>query len=219
MTTEMVVMETTTLADDEAAIEHGMATGVASFVEIGDALMRIKEGAKYAAEYDTFENYCKVRWGLNLRHAQQQMAAARACTIVHAHGLPAPPSEYAARPLVKLYNEAGSYDRALGDVRDPRAGERAVVEAWRQVVARADESRPITGRDVSNTISPPAAAHKPGWFELLGQVGDDLIAMRRHLDKAENAITRRPKAELRAKAAQYADWADDVAARLRSISE
>lgn len=57
----------------------------------------------------------------------------------------------------------------------------------------------------------------PGWFELLGEVGDTLIKAGKQLAKAEDAIEE-PGEELRGKAREYADWADDLAARLRGLS-
>lgn len=56
----------------------------------------------------------------------------------------------------------------------------------------------------------------PGWFELLGEVGDTLIKASKQLDKAEDAIED-PGNDLLAKAEEYAEWADDLAARLRAI--
>lgn len=214
----------TTLAEDEAIIERGMA----SFVEVGEALMRIKEDRKYADEFESFEEYCDKRWGMSGSHVRTTMAASRAVAIATAHNLPAPPTVEAAKPLVKLYNEAGQFDRRTNDVRNPKAAERAVVQVMARVAkakqkeaAAAPEAKlkPITGRDVQKAIGGGATSRKPGWFELLGQVGDDLKAMQNHLAKAEQAITRAPNDDLRAKAGQYAEWADDIAARLRQIQE
>jgi len=57
----------------------------------------------------------------------------------------------------------------------------------------------------------------PGWFELLGEVGDSLIKAGKQLDRAEAAIED-PGDDLRAKAEQYAGWADDLARRLRAVA-
>lgn len=62
-----------------------------------------------------------------------------------------------------------------------------------------------------------ASRGKPGWFELLGIVGDTLIKADKQLAKAEDAIDD-PGDDLLAKADEYAQWADDLAARLRSLS-
>jgi len=61
-----------------------------------------------------------------------------------------------------------------------------------------------------------ASRGTPGWFELLGEVGDTLIKASKQLSKAEDAIEG-PGADLLAKAEEYAGWADDIAARLRAM--
>lgn len=58
---------------------------------------------------------------------------------------------------------------------------------------------------------------EPSWHELLGQVGDDLIKAQKDLAKVEKAINREPNKAFRVKAGKYADWAEEVGARLRNI--
>lgn len=76
----------------------------------------------------------------------------------------------------------------------------------------------MTYREAQQLVRGRAAgtAGKPGWFELLGKVGDTLITAGKHLEKAEQAIED-PHPDLRRKAEEYAQWAEDVAARLRNI--
>jgi len=63
-----------------------------------------------------------------------------------------------------------------------------------------------------------ATSGKPGWFELLGHVGDALKVAEKHMTKAEEAITREPNETLRGKATEYAGWAEALAVRLRGLS-
>lgn len=63
-----------------------------------------------------------------------------------------------------------------------------------------------------------ATSGRPGWFELVGRVGDALRAAEKHMTKAEDAITREPTAALAEKALQYAERADRVAERLRKLA-
>lgn len=67
-------------------------------------------------------------------------------------------------------------------------------------------------------IGASTGTHIPGWFELLGIVGDTLTKADKQLAKAEDAIEA-PREELIAKAYEYASWADGLAARLRAIAE
>ena len=45
----------------EKIIEKGKKT----FIEVGRALLQIKEQELYRSDYDTFADYCKERWGFN----------------------------------------------------------------------------------------------------------------------------------------------------------
>lgn len=62
------------LRADEAIIEAGLAT----FVEVGQALARIRDGRRYRLEgYATFEAYCRERWNLSRPRAYELMEAAQ----------------------------------------------------------------------------------------------------------------------------------------------
>ena len=43
----------------EGVIDRGLQT----FVNVGNALREIKDDDLYTTEYDTFDAYCKARWG------------------------------------------------------------------------------------------------------------------------------------------------------------
>ena len=62
-----------TLQKHEAVIERGLAT----FVEVGEALLAIREQRLYLGEYTTFEAYCQDRWGWTRQRAHQQIQAAQ----------------------------------------------------------------------------------------------------------------------------------------------
>lgn len=206
-----------TLADNETIIERGMA----SFVEVGEALGRIKKGRLWADEFDSFEDYCKQRWGFSYSTAQRYIGAGEVSQICETHQLPSPTTVEAAKPLIRLMNEAGGgLDKKTDQLRNPKAAEKAVVQAMTKIAeAKADDDSPITGRDVSRIVSARASRGRPGWFELLGAVGDDLVSAGKHLAKAEAAIDREPNDDLKAKAIDYAGRADDLAARLRAIGQ
>jgi phage N-6-adenine-methyltransferase len=55
----------TSLAELESVIEKGIQT----FIEVGNALCRIRDGKLYRATHSTFESYCKERWGMTKRNA------------------------------------------------------------------------------------------------------------------------------------------------------
>ena len=94
------VRERTRLAWCETRIERGLAT----FVEVGQALLEVRDGRLYRAEHGTFEDYCRERWGMSDRRARQLMTAAEIGTTVPAD-LPAPRNEAVARELAPLRSD------------------------------------------------------------------------------------------------------------------
>lgn len=103
MTTSLAI--TQQLEACEAVIERGMTT----FIEVGNALLRIRDERLYRQEYRDFETYCQARWALSRSRAYQLMDAAdvveRVSTIVDT---PAPANEGQARALIGLPTETAA---------------------------------------------------------------------------------------------------------------
>ncbi len=55
------------LLECERVIERGLNT----FVEVGAALLEIRDGRLYKNDYSTFEDYCRERWGFTRMRATQ----------------------------------------------------------------------------------------------------------------------------------------------------
>lgn len=69
-------------------LENIIETGKKSFVEVGEALVIVREQELYRAEHGTFEDYCVMRWKFTVRHAQRLMQQAGVF-----HELSLPPKE------------------------------------------------------------------------------------------------------------------------------
>ena len=89
------------LAELEGIIERGLET----FVEVGHALMEIRERRLYKPAYATFDAYLKGRWRtLSSRsYASRLIAAARVVDVLPVGNTP--PNEAQARELVPLLSE------------------------------------------------------------------------------------------------------------------
>jgi hypothetical protein len=145
---EVMGTPATLLADDEA--------GLATFVAVGEALSRIKDQRTYrAAGFSDFNDYCRQRWSMPRTYAYELMGAARIAQIVVDHGLPAP-SATVTRPLIKLRNDVGHFDRTRAALTDPQAAEDAVVDAWRRTVDAHDPARKAISTSRSSVLS-----HRP----------------------------------------------------------
>jgi hypothetical protein len=53
-------------------IKHGLQT----FVDVGAALLEIRDSKLYRKEYGTFEEYCNKRWGWQRNYANKLIRAA-----------------------------------------------------------------------------------------------------------------------------------------------
>lgn len=81
----------------ETIIERGLKT----FIEVGSALLEIRERRLYKPAFSNFEEYCRERWGWSKTHANRQIAAAQVAQTLTPRGVTLP-SEKHARPLAQL---------------------------------------------------------------------------------------------------------------------
>lgn len=55
--------------------EATIKKGAEAFIEVGEALMTIRDKRLYRAEFSTFEEYCRRRWGFSKSSANRYIAA------------------------------------------------------------------------------------------------------------------------------------------------
>lgn len=99
--------ERSRLDELETVIERGLGT----FVEVGQALMEVREARLYRAEHVTFKAYCEQRWGFSDSRGRQLIAAAKTVTDVTVAGLPAPKTEGEARRLARQLRQPTSLEQ------------------------------------------------------------------------------------------------------------
>jgi SAM-dependent methyltransferase len=131
------------LMEHEKVIEQGLAT----FLEVGWALLRIRDGRKYrAAGYATFEAYCRGRWEWSREHGRRMMRAAETAALMPPNGGIQPRTESQLRPLTPLRD-------------DPEA----MKTAWEQAVEAAGGGQP-TAAEVAAAVEEvrqPQPVNKP----------------------------------------------------------
>lgn len=119
-------LERQELVSLETTIEQGLAT----FVDVGRALLTIRDSRLYRQDFPTFEDYCRERWGFSDRRARQLIEGAGIGTIVPVQ------NEGQARELAPLKDD-----------------EREIVEAWREAKeAAAAEGKQLSARVVRNAV-------------------------------------------------------------------
>lgn len=126
---KLPVPEAKRLSELEDVIEHGVTT----FVEVGAALAEIRDSKLYRASHDTFEAYCKERWGMSKPRAYQLIEAATTVeTVSTIVDLPLPQNEAQVRPLSRLKPEQQR-------------------EAWQEAVKTAPDGK-VTAAHVERTV-------------------------------------------------------------------
>lgn len=137
MSTEIVVRS---LTECETVIERGLAT----FVEVGEALMEIRDEDLYKESHGTFEEYCRERWDMTRQHANRTIRAAEVIGVLEPMGSnpiaqPPPASERVARELAPL-----------------RAAPEVMREAWTEAVETYDKPTAEQVRGiVADRLDPP----------------------------------------------------------------
>jgi len=115
-------------------LETTIGAGLQTFVEVGEALLEIRDSRLYRIEHRTFEAYCREKWGMSRPRVYQLIGASQVAKQVSTIVDKAPSTESQARPLTKLPPEkqAEAWTKAQGkaDGKQPTASqvEAVVVE-------------------------------------------------------------------------------------------
>ena len=123
----MEAIELSRLNELEDTIQRGLET----FVEVGQALMEIRDRRLYKTNYGTFEDYCQNRWGWGRNYVNKQIRAAEVVNILGTI-VPIQSTESQLRPLSPLEPEQQR-------------------EAWQRAQEIAGE-RPLVARDVQRAV-------------------------------------------------------------------
>lgn len=97
-----------TLTEDETdrlhELEGVIGAGLETFVQVGQALLEVRDSRLYRAEYGTFEEYCRERWGMGRAHVYRMMDGAEVAAILSPIG-DTPTTESQARELAPLRDD------------------------------------------------------------------------------------------------------------------
>lgn len=116
------------LSQCEEIIEHGLNT----FVDVGHALLEIRDSRLYREEYPTFEDYCQTRWKMERSYANKLIRASETVNNLGTNVPILPTTESQVRPLTALEPEKQSI-------------------AWQRAVETAPETG-ITAKHVQSVV-------------------------------------------------------------------
>ncbi|HVF12155.1 MAG TPA: methyltransferase domain-containing protein [Actinomycetota bacterium] len=140
------------LMEHEKVIEQGLAT----FIDVGWALMQIRDGKRYkAAGYSTFEDYCARRWDISRERGRQLIRAAELVDLLPTNvGIPVPKSEAQVRPLAPLKGDPEAAREAWADAVEEAGGQPTAKQVEEAVSKRLDP--PIRKPLLLSGVSHPA---------------------------------------------------------------
>lgn len=139
--TALTARETRTLQRCEQTISKGLAT----FRDVGQALLEIRDSRLYRDSHATFEAYCSERWEFSRQRAYQLIGAAQTVEAMSTVVDTPPTTERQIRPLLTVPE-------------DQRA------DVWAEVVETApvEDGKPvITTRHVEETVRQWREADEP----------------------------------------------------------
>lgn len=121
--------------------EEVIQRGVGTFIEVGEALMEIRDRRLYQLEFASFDSYCRERWGFNRQRAHQLITASEVSKILDSD----------------LENDGQV--RALAPLKDRPEEMKEVMDA---VIAEAAAAgRKVTAERISEKVSERIEAQQP----------------------------------------------------------
>lgn len=149
----LALVPTQRLTELEGVIERGLDT----FVDVGRALLEIRDERLYRDGYSNFEAYCEGRWQFSRPRAYQLIDAAQVATALSTTVDTPPANEAQARELAPLMRDD---EQAVVEVwRDLREahGDRVTAELVRKAVSRRlrqDKAQPIQSSESNEWYTP-----------------------------------------------------------------
>lgn len=115
-------------------LEETIRQGLNTFVDVGNALLEIRDKRLYRQEYSTFEEYCQTVWSMSRDYAKKLIRSADVIANLENNTIVSflPKTESQARPLTSLEPEEQ-------------------VEVWQQIVEDSLENK-ITANVVLNAV-------------------------------------------------------------------
>lgn len=142
------------LRELEDTVERGLET----FVEVGQALMEIRDGELWKAyDVSSFTDYLEHRWDMGVSRGYQLMSAAQVVENVSTNVESPPKNEAQARPLTKLPEEeqAEAWEEAVETAPEKNGEKRVTASHVEETVERRRGDRTPGDRDSRSVASEP----------------------------------------------------------------
>ena len=149
--------------------------GLQSFVDVGRALVAIRDGRLYRGSYSTFEKYLKAEWQLGRAYAHRIMQAAEAMDDdLSPIGNVMPSNEAQVRPLLRLPKEerASAWNDARALSLDGKPTAREVEKAVAMRLGAATEGEmPVVDPEFAQLLPPTRDCYRKALRESIRERG------------------------------------------------
>lgn len=178
--------EANLLAECEVVIERGMGV----FIDVGAALMSVRENRLYRAEFGDFDDYCRERWALSKDYANKLISSARVVELISNtkvseinNDIPLPATERQTRELAPLLDDPDELREVWNEAVERTEGKptaAAIREVRRE---RSDEPEPAPQ---AKFIEPPQSSEDDARrdAELDAEMEDTAVRFRRNFSSA-----------------------------------
>ena len=131
--TDAMQLAQPTLHECEEVIERGLET----FVEVGQALMVIRDGRLYKQTHSSFDDYCRERWGWDRTRASQLITSSEVLNMFNTLEAPAPTNDRQARALAPLKDDPEAMAEVMEQVTEAAeaAGSKVTAQQIKDAVA------------------------------------------------------------------------------------
>jgi hypothetical protein len=131
---------------DLVTCEETIGRGLGAFLEVGRALLAIRDGRLYRARHATFEDYCRERWQISRAHANRYIDASTVAGVLSPIG-DVPSRESHVRPLTRVRDDDGNLD------------EKMIVRLWKRALDEANTdvrtgAKQISAKIVERVVTP-----------------------------------------------------------------
>lgn len=164
----MIVAETGEIVATLIELEEIIGRGLASFIEVGDALVTVRDAGLYREHAETFEAYCMERWGLSRKRAYDLIGAAATVGELSPMGdTPLPTNERQARALAPLKGQPEKAAEAMRNAAADTNGKptaKAITDAVNEMIEDKVAAAEAKATDKAE-LDALKAAHTPEDFD------------------------------------------------------
>lgn len=191
-------------------LESVIDAGARAFVQMGQALGEVRDARLYREGHDTFEAYCRAKWGLSRARAYELMAAAGVADALSAIAdTPLPRSEAVSRELAPLRDDPDAMATAMSAAVEQHGDSPTAAQVREVVRGPEGDLRCFTIEDAADSLRGLPEFENMAWPTELG----DMAAM----DKATDFLAAYGPAVKRAWKAHKAEL-KSAKAHLRSVA-